>query len=345
MMNREKIYDEFLEVWSIDRIKKMSLNEYVNINNKDTFCQWLETRTRCLGSIKGGDSIKFGIYKRQENRNTRSKFKNDHTHTWLSRLGKTKKQAFENLKKELIELVDAAQKQQFEIVERSQLSSMFKWKIAFLYSNKRLIPIYSPETLHKIGNYYGLDMNSKAVKISEIQELMISNKPNHLTVFEFASELYQKFRFQLNNEPKSNRKKSNLRNSVESKNTQPQNRKAPLSYVAQQLHNQMQQALYEKLVKKYKNSSVCMENNNVDIKVTHKSIIDFYEVKSSSYASDCIKQALGQILAYVHHDGDKRKKRLFIVGPNELNEAEKPFFDFIKKSLAFDFQYISFPLN
>ncbi|MBK8396303.1 MAG: hypothetical protein IPL26_13850 [Leptospiraceae bacterium] len=42
----------------------MQLQDYVGLKNKDAFCQWVETKTRLLGSIKGLTSIKFGIYER-----------------------------------------------------------------------------------------------------------------------------------------------------------------------------------------------------------------------------------------------------------------------------------------
>ena len=60
-----EILCDFLDRWSVDEVKRMTLDQYVSIGDKDTFCQWLETRTRILGSIKGVPSFKFGIYKLQ----------------------------------------------------------------------------------------------------------------------------------------------------------------------------------------------------------------------------------------------------------------------------------------
>ena len=61
-----EILNEFLESWNIDTIKSLTLEQYVSVGDKDTFCQWLETKTRALGSIKGINSSKFGIYKRSD---------------------------------------------------------------------------------------------------------------------------------------------------------------------------------------------------------------------------------------------------------------------------------------
>lgn len=56
-----------------------------------------------------------------------------------------------------------------------------------------------------------------------------------------------------------------------------------------------------------------MEKNFVDIKVSQPDIVYFYEIKSSAYASDCVREALGQILSYTHRDDDKRLKKLIIL--------------------------------
>lgn len=64
-LSRE-ILNEFLERWDIKTIQSMKLEQYVSVGDKDTFCQWLETKTRALGSIKGINSSKFGIYKRSD---------------------------------------------------------------------------------------------------------------------------------------------------------------------------------------------------------------------------------------------------------------------------------------
>jgi len=63
----EELLSNFLDTWTISRIEKMSLEEYTDVDNKDTFTQWVETQTIILGSIKGRiGSSKFGVYKRKK---------------------------------------------------------------------------------------------------------------------------------------------------------------------------------------------------------------------------------------------------------------------------------------
>lgn len=67
-------------------------------------------------------------------------------------------------------------------------------------------------------------------------------------------------------------------------------------------------------------------------------VIVFYEVKSSPYASDCIREALGQILSYTFNDLDNRQKKLVVVGQSP-NKNEVEFIKFIKKTLNIEFEY------
>jgi hypothetical protein len=87
-----------------------------------------------------------------------------------------------------------------------------------------------------------------------------------------------------------------------------------------------------------------MEENFVDIKVIQPDKIYLYEVKSSAYASDCIREALGQILSCVHRDSDERPKQLIVAGQYKPNDDEVKFIDFVKKNLNLNFSYESVDL-
>ena len=55
-------WDEFLKAWPIDKIKTMSIEEYSKLGDQNSFTYWLEHNLKSLGSIRGGDSSKFGVY-------------------------------------------------------------------------------------------------------------------------------------------------------------------------------------------------------------------------------------------------------------------------------------------
>ncbi len=82
-----ELLDLFLGRWTIENGLDMTLEEYVGLGNKDTFCQWIETRTRIYGSIKGMTSIKFGIYERKDLAKRPKSYNNDEKYSWLKGYG------------------------------------------------------------------------------------------------------------------------------------------------------------------------------------------------------------------------------------------------------------------
>jgi hypothetical protein len=131
------------------------------------------------------------------------------------------------------------------------------------------------------------------------------------------------------------------RQATNERNTAPQIRTVTRSYIAEQKHNKIQEALVEILSTKYGKENVVLEENYVDIKLIQPSFINFYEVKSSSYASECIKEALGQILLYSFNDTDKRPKKHIIVGQYPTTENDKKYINFLKQNLKLEFDYLN----
>jgi hypothetical protein len=338
----KNLLDEFLKRWNLDEVQKITLHDYVGLGNKDTFCQWVETKTRPLGSIKGLTSIKFGIYERKDQEKYPQKYKNDEKYSWLQKYGENREQAFENVKKDLMKIIDASEKGNFSSIDDLLLPDLFKWKVAFLYSNERLIPIYKKDILFKIAENLGLKTNKKT-QVSEIQDIMMQSKPAHLSVYEYMRQLYDKFGGEIEKEERSDSepKLENLRTRkpAENKNINSQVRTIARSYIVEQKHNKLQEALKEKLIEKFGKANVLIEENYVDIKLLQPNRITFYEVKSSPYPSDCIREAIGQLLSYTFYDTDRRIKRLIVVGQYPPNNSDKGFIQFIKDQLKVDFEY------
>jgi len=348
MLNDFEVYlDHFHNRWSTKDIENISLNQYVGIKNKDTFCQWVETKTKILGNIKGQPSIKFGIYEREDKEKKPKNYNNDEIHSWGKIFGNNKINAFNEIKKNIINVIKFSLAGKFKEIDDIKLNPLFKWKIAFLYSNERLIPIYSRSILNEIAIHFKYPVDKKT-SISDIQNLMILNKPVDLNVYEFMEYLYNKFgnKKSNNNSPKTNiPTKKNKRKGVNSKNTESQSRTGSRSYVATQIHNKIQLVLQKKLIIEYGKESVILEENHVDIKVKQPRFVLFYEVKSSPYASKCVREALGQILMYIFMDDDKREKKLYVVGQYPPNNNEIKYIDFIKNKLNIDFNYININLD
>lgn len=341
----KELLDEFLDRWTIENVQNLSLQEYVGLGNKDTFCQWVETKTRMLGSIKGMTSIKFGIYERKDPTKKPKNYKNDDKYSWLQGYGDTRKSAFKNTKCDIIKIIQLSEVGKFSQIDDILLPDLFKWKVAFLYSNERLIPIYKRDVLFKIANHYGLT-TKRHTKISEIQNVMMLNKPAYLNVYEFMRQLYDQFgenedKKEIVGTSKRKKQRRTTRRATSGRNTNTQIRTVTRSYVAEQKHNKIQEALEALLVKKYGKENVILEENYVDIKLIQSDYISFYEVKSSSYASECIKEALGQILLYSLNDSDNRPKKHIVVGQYPATDNDDKYIAFLKKNLKLEFEYLN----
>lgn len=144
---------EFVRKWTLKRLSKMTLDDYVSSGDKTGFCYDIERNTPSIGSILGGSSAKFGIYRK----NKESEIKNylqDDVYAWHQKHGESAEEAFETVKASVILIAKTAQSnvgfdRVASVIEEQQgLWSSFKWKIAFLYSKEDLIPdIFSSEAL------------------------------------------------------------------------------------------------------------------------------------------------------------------------------------------------------
>ena len=126
-MENQKLYDlrdEFLRTWPLERVKGMSVEEYTNLNKKDSFCYWLEAITQDLGSIWGGSAFKFGIYKRKD---TKREFEenalSDGEYAWLAKYGKTKDEAFDKVKSIIVDIIEKSKARDFKAIEPIDLGN------------------------------------------------------------------------------------------------------------------------------------------------------------------------------------------------------------------------------
>ncbi|MDP3146006.1 MAG: hypothetical protein Q8T03_13505 [Bacteroidota bacterium] len=484
----------------------MTLEQYVDTGNQDTFCQWIETQTIKLGSIKGQFSNKFGIYKRSNPNERPETLASDEVYTWIPRYGDDRNAAFRNVKNEIIQIINFAVAGDFSSIDSIRTNHIMKWKIAFLYSSERLVPVFKNDVLKAIAEYQGMDIHKK--ETSELQHFILSNKPANQNIYQYAAELFRQFGKEedenpsyyligskygenahedmfplmdqfsvvctgfswgtdlsylyrekdaeivrelkaLGEESKSvnalkqflqlkpgdiiavkstgnpkagkpfleiiayavvverdgktywhetenfghcinvefiktglnktfsvggysrtvhtisdaetidllfndyksgessgvrNRIKTRRRNrsAATSRNTSGQKRKGSDPYVTSGKHNLIQQYFKEHLEEIYGKDNVLLEENNVDIKVIQPDSVTFYEVKPFAWAEDCIRAALGQLMAYTHFDTTNSNKKIRVVGPYPPDKDELGFIRFLKDTLSLDFDYEHF---
>ena len=195
----DKLYEDFNERYPIEKLKSLNIEEYTNLKeiSEDYFCTWVERRSQKLGSIQGATSLKFGIYKINELPKIQCVVDDVNKYAWPKRYGKDNedhthyKVVFEQVKQSLVEVAEAAQKDtiDFTTIDNSPLTPMFRWKVAFLYSKQRLLPVYSPDALKYLAQEKGFTLNKKT-KISEIVLFLLSLKGS-TNIWEYSRSLWR----------------------------------------------------------------------------------------------------------------------------------------------------------
>lgn len=185
----DKLYEEFNQRFPIEKLESISLEQYTNLDG-DYFCTWVERKTQKLGSIQGATSFKFGIYKYKKVPKDRSGRMYDGEYAWLSKFGEKRDEVYLTVREELVQVAQAARNGDFEIVDKSKLSPMFKWKVAFLYSEKKLIPIYDKDMLVYIASQKGMS-DAKSAEVSQIQKYLLNVPGRNPDLWEYYRELLE----------------------------------------------------------------------------------------------------------------------------------------------------------
>ena len=167
----------------------MKLDEYTNLNRENSFCYWLESKTVELGSIWGGSSYKFGIYRYDKRPDNPSVVVSDEEYAWYKKYNASNKdEAFEIVLKAIVTIAESALSGNLEAIEEENtFGNVVKWKIAFLYANEMLLPIYKRDMLEKVASKLGYSDSAKA-KIYELQHFLMSQKGGK-DLFDFYDEL------------------------------------------------------------------------------------------------------------------------------------------------------------
>ncbi len=190
MQNKNNILEQFLNEWPLQKLKEMTIEEYTNLE-KNSFCYWLEAKTNDLGSIWGGSSYKFGIYKRQGTKtDNRNGYSSDGDYAWVSKHGNHRETAFKTVKELIVKIAECADKGEFKKIDSIDIGDAYKWKIAFLYSNEKLLPIYKKEALEIAAEALELNRN---LSMGELQLQLMSKKADEETIYDYSNKLWEMY--------------------------------------------------------------------------------------------------------------------------------------------------------
>jgi len=146
-----ELMTEFEQRFPRNKLPELSLENYA-IGKPDSFCYWIEFKTRDLGSVSGGSSHKWGIFWS----------KGDQEWKWNKALkSDSPEAAFQKLKTGLLNLIEAAANDQFEqldMIGSNQLGpnrNALRAKPLYLYFFDKFLPIANPYHLTHFLNFFG----------------------------------------------------------------------------------------------------------------------------------------------------------------------------------------------
>lgn len=188
---REKIWTVFLERWPLESLPTMTLKQYSQAGTDDYFCRWLEKHTEPLGSIWGGSSFKFGVFSRLdkvEKRSPHHSFITDHA--WLNKYGDSADEAFALVRGLIVTVANAAREGDLDVIEKVDLGPVFKWKIAFLYQDRKhpqILGIFAARDLRAaLGEKASYKEN-----LAALHQQLIANR-NDENLFAYSDCLWDK---------------------------------------------------------------------------------------------------------------------------------------------------------
>lgn len=183
----EKMRVKFLEKFPADNIFNMTLDDYVIGKGKtnESFCYWIETKLRKLGSINGGATSvqKFGVYYSKEN------YKYCTISKWSKDLDC--EEALNNIKLNIAKLLVSGKNKNIKEISENPISTMFKNKIISIYYPEMYICICSEAHVKHFAEKLNIEY-SKDTPVEEIRNLLLEYKNKDLKFKNMNNFMFQK---------------------------------------------------------------------------------------------------------------------------------------------------------
>ena len=130
---------KFVDYFTKKKIANMTLDEYAEGKGirENNFCYGLEFGLGMLGSINGSNAKKFGLYYDKKNKK----------YWFAKKYGRTRIEAFNNIKESIIDLLDAGKRQDYESIIDNPLAPTIKGKILYVYFPDTYLNIFSDDHL------------------------------------------------------------------------------------------------------------------------------------------------------------------------------------------------------
>nr|WP_312532875.1 AAA family ATPase [Acinetobacter variabilis] len=147
----EKKVQQFLKLWPIESLNNLSIEDYHQAKNTNCFIAQIDSFDPTQGDPTFANY--FDIWE-PINLGKDDKYYNEKPYSWHKRLGDSAELAFEALKQEILNIVEAVQRRDLNAIDQIQFPKGLKWMIAFLYQDFNdpcIIPIVSKVNTKRIG--------------------------------------------------------------------------------------------------------------------------------------------------------------------------------------------------
>ena len=189
IVHLDGIWTKFLELWPVEKVRAMTLEQYHTLNDPTCFQRCLESMTEKLGSIWGGSAFKFGIYQRASTEDKKSSgYIYGVKYAWQARLGDSPAIAFAAVKKHILSIINAVQHRNLNAVEDSVLWQMVAWKIAFLYQDRNDPQVLSVYTQDKLVAALD-DVDREKLSMAELNRRLMARR-NGKNLHEYSEEVW-----------------------------------------------------------------------------------------------------------------------------------------------------------
>ena len=140
--------DKVVKSFSLERIATMGLDDYVQgKGSRESLCYFLEKGLDELGRITGSTAIKFGVYYDKHNKK----------YVFSKKFGNNYKDAFENVRRSIVELIKAGKAEDYEAIKHNPISVMLKGKILSTYYPEKYLNVFSEDHLDHYLKKLNLD--------------------------------------------------------------------------------------------------------------------------------------------------------------------------------------------
>ena len=191
----EKIRIEFIKKFPADKTGILPIEKYV-AGKEASFCYWLEFKLGALGRIQGGSTApnKYGVYFGKTKKHGTKKYRA------LPKWGVSPNEAYENVRYEIVDLLEAGKTKNLERIKQNVLSPMFKGKILATYFPDDYLSVFSEGYVDHYLNELGLsDELDEEFTVEEKRQVLLAFKQKDSvmkkwTTFEFMRFLIDQFR-------------------------------------------------------------------------------------------------------------------------------------------------------